>query len=157
MHTSSAFRASSVLRSRRTSSLRLPFSSCNSSLFVLTNRSYFVKTITTGADSMNTNQPRVRGIAGVVARNALPVSWTRRSNLSSPVSNIRPPALGVSVHSLKAVSSAQSRLQENPHHTAWSRSLRGSFESHRCRMNLSTSLNVLVSPASNPLESCRTT
>ena len=69
---------------------------------------------------MNTNPLYVRNIAGVVARNALPVSWARRSKFLSPLSSIRPPALGVSVHSLIAVSSAQSRLREDPHHIAWS-------------------------------------
>ena len=69
---------------------------------------------------MNTNPPYVRSIAGVIARNALLVSWARRSKFSSPVSSTREPALGVSVHSLIAVSSAQSRPQENSHHIAWS-------------------------------------
>ena len=42
----------------------------------------------------------------VLARSALRASWSRRSKLSSPVSNIRLPALGVSVHSITVVSSA---------------------------------------------------
>jgi len=121
MHLSNALWAFTLLRSRRAPSLMLGSSSSNSNASDVTNRSYFVKTITTGADSMNTNPPYVRNIAGVVARNALAVSWARRSKFSSPVSSTRrPPALGVSVNSLIAVSSAQSRLQEDPHHIAWS-------------------------------------
>jgi hypothetical protein len=69
---------------------------------------------------MNTNPPLVRSIDVVAASDALLVSWARRSKFSSPVSNIRLPAVGVSIHSLIAVSWAQSGLQvqENSHHTA---------------------------------------
>jgi hypothetical protein len=77
-----------------------------------------VKTITTGADFMNTNPSCVRSTAFVVAENdALPVSCTRRSNSSSPVSKIRASAVGVSVHSLIAIRPTKSPPRESSPHS----------------------------------------
>ena len=115
-HLLSAFWTSSLLRMSRFSERRPACSSCNSSFFVLTSRSYFVKMTTRGADSVIRECPCLRHMI-VMVQNALRVSKASLSNFSSPASNIRPPALGISAHNLAAVSSYWRHLSKgsSPH------------------------------------------
>ena len=72
--TSSTSWDATLLRLSSSSEFRLLSSLCNSALFDLISWSYFVKTTTTGADSVNTNPScvRVRHRTGVVVvKNAL--------------------------------------------------------------------------------------
>ena len=79
-----------------------------------------------------------------------------RSSFSSPISNRRPPAVGVSLQSLIMQGGARRLHKKCKYHIPWILSLSGSSGRDRCSMNSRTILKSERSPDPKPLESCRT-
>jgi hypothetical protein len=117
-----------------------------------------VNTTTTGLVDDNHHRRLIAVSSKTIRREIENTPWylcANSSSLSSPVSNTRPPAIGISVQSLTTVKEALVDYKKITYHITWTRSFRGTSCRSCSWTKRRTVLKAETSPGSKPLGSCR--